>query len=203
MRAKGHVVYDTEEGYAETLADLAGKGVEKYIANDPVPPSWRIVMVEKPLGPEKCRPDVVVETPQGQVVVVDLKTKRSLEPRYQQSTLEDYRESWQMRHYAWRVADAIGRDVSQYAITIAVLEPRFRVIWDVTILDSELKATWLAGAQAAWNMMARQKAGEPPWMAASHRDRYGMCEFYKACIDYRWEEALMAQDYVRRRKESL
>lgn len=167
--------------------DLLPKRVEKalrgYAENDPVPATWRIVDVEKPLNGGGARPDLVVDDGSGPAAL-DYKTKRELKSIYEAKEWERYRVSWQMLHYTSLLGAA------RYYICLLVLEPKFRVSLQPFDVPADVMARWRASAERVWAQMAADDAGATPWMAGTHADAYGPCEYVDYCF---------GNDYDRRR----
>jgi hypothetical protein len=187
---------------AAGLGDVAAKGVEKYIANDPIPPSWIVEDIERDLGEAygRARIDLGVILPSGERMPLDIKTKRTLDARYRDRTLAEFRQSWQMMHYAWAYGAVTQQSIMQFGIILVVLEPRINITLDLTTIDQETLDTWLEGAKRVWAQIENEEEGERPWMAAEHWDRYGQCPMYEVCFDYRYNETLIEREYVRREK---
>ncbi len=191
-----------DDTQATTLPALAAKAVDKYIAHDPLPPTWTILDIQRTLPDHgNCRIDLGVRSHTGQLGVLDFKFKRNLKAEYRTRELEDYRESWQFKHYAWAYGEAMGEPVQFYGVILTCLEPRFEVIFDPVPVDPEMLTRWLTGARRVWAQMEKEDAGEAePWEAASHRDQYGRCEFFNACFLHRLHPHLMETEYVRETK---
>lgn len=200
---RGLVIHPDFAGDGVGLPIRVEGGIKKYIEKDPIPASWEIVDIERDLGEEygHARIDLGIRLPHGELTVWDLKVKRTLEAKYHQRTLDEYRHSWQMKHYRWAYGEVMGERVMQAGIILVVLEPTFRVLLDQTTLDDEVVGTWLKRARRVWEDMEAEEKGErTPWEAADHWDRYGQCPWYRACMEHRLVPALMEMDYVRRTK---
>lgn len=190
----GREVVEWEATAAARLAERAQKGVLRYIEVDPIPQTWRVVAVEATVGDERARPDLVVEAPAGGgLVVVDYKTKLTLDARYRQDTREEYAHSWQLRHYCWRW------ETRRYAIVLVVLEPRFSVEWIPFDVTPQAAEVWQLSAQTAWADMAAEDRGERLAVArpTSCRGRYGWCEYRRACPYHGYDPEAMPTEYVR------
>ena len=188
----GHTLSPEMGEDAQKLPEVVQKGIEKYIAQDPMPAEWIIQDIEGVL-PSGSRTDWVAVKPNGEKVVCDLKTKRTLDDRYIQSTLDEFRESWQQRHYLWEYSEDHQERVREYAIVLVRLSP-FKIIVDPVSVDDESLEFWYQGAKGVWGLMDQEYL----WMAASHRTRYGRCPMWRACLEYRLDEGLMAQEYIRK-----
>lgn len=182
-----------------TLPKIAAKAVGKYTTKDPLPTTWTILDIQRSLPDHGyARPDLIVRSHTGQLGVIDLKFKRTLAAQYRQRTIEEYRHSWQMNHYAWAVGEVYGEPVGFYVTILTLLEPRFEPIFDPVPVDPEALAFWLAGARGAWHQMELMERGETqPWIANDHSDRYGRCEFYGACFSCKLDEGLMQEEYTK------
>lgn len=200
MLARGHRLDEREEPFARNLGQVCEKGMGKFIAANPLPPAWEIVEVETPLleyGP--CIPDLLVRI-NGGLCVLDWKVKRTLDTRYLQATLDDYRDSWQFSHYRWAVEEVKGEPVVQSITGLVILDP-FKVILDHSVPDPEIDQMWLTGAQRVWAQMELEESRQAhPWTAATHRTRYGRCDFWDACFTHRLHDELISMDYVRRER---
>ena len=95
-----------------SLVKRAETSVRKYIAADPIPPSWTVLDVERIL-PEwgNCRIDLGLDTPQG-LVVLDYKHKITSDARYLAKDIDRWRLSEQRFHYSNAYGDFIGRPVA-------------------------------------------------------------------------------------------
>lgn len=189
-----------DAGYQDKLASRVRKSITSYIANDPIPDTWRLVDAEKDFGPEygNSRADLVARDQNNALVVVDYKTKLTLAAQYRVKTVQEYANSHQMLHYAWAAGETYGDTVAKYVIGLAVLEPR----WTFDLLPypvhPESLVAWLGSAQRVWGEMARDASGETvPWMSANHSDNFGQCPYYKACFVHHYDPALMGQDYAK------
>lgn len=182
--------------YLQQMRDRVGKGVTNYIKNEPIPPTWRIVDVEREF-PEhgKARPDLVVRDDLG-LAVVDYKTKVELKAFYVAKTLQEYQNSHQQYHYAWAGEQIYGEPIHRYYIALTIFEP-----WSVHLVPYEVQpealALWQQSSAQVWDFMAREDAGETkPFLSDRHADNFGQCDYYNACFKWRYDPELMKQDYI-------
>ena len=170
----------------------------KYILNDPIPDTWKLVSIEESLGPEygNARPDMIIRDDHG-LAVFDYKTKLTLLAQYRAKTIMEYANAHQMLHYAWAVGDKYRETVGNYYIGLAVFEPRWAFDKYVYPVHPETLLTWREGMDVVWeNMTAEDHDMQPPYMSANHSDNFGQCEYYKACFHYHYDSELMKQDYI-------
>lgn len=177
------------------------KTTEKYMADDPLvlARGWTVHDVELQL-PEhgKSRIDWGGHDPYNVLCQVDYKLKINLEQRWYDKTVAEYQHSWQMQHYCWAYGDYRGEHVSRYYICLVVMGPRYRCTLHQYEIDPELTQAWHASALQKWADMAAQANKERvPDMAASHRTPFGDCEYKRACLEYKLDEDLMQQHYVK------
>lgn len=192
------LIMDDSDGYVDKLAGRCTKAVSTYIATDPIPDSWRVVAAEKDFGVAYggARADLVVRDETG-LAVVDYKSKLTLKAEYRHKTISEYGNSHQMLHYAWAGGETYGEPIHKYYIGLAVLEPRWAFDLVPYPVHPESLATWLKASQRAWMDMEAEEVGDKvPWMAADHSDRFGMCQYYKACFVHHYDPNLMKQDYL-------
>ena len=181
---------------------LAAKAVAKYIAKDPLPKGYVVHHIEATLPDSgSCRIDLGVESPYGQPEVWDLKTKQTLDNRYLNKTLDQFRYSWQMYHYVHFYGQFLGRPVHQFVIVLVVCDP-FHIHVDPVPVDAELQHKWLNDAKSVWAIMEKMEKGElEAWQAPDHYTTFGRCPYWDACINSRLHEDLMEGNYVKIRRE--
>lgn len=199
LQQLGIEIPDYLQETADRLPGRAAKGVKNYVERDPLPPSWRKVHVEQPFGEENARPDLVCDDGAG-LIIVDYKCKLTLDSKRDQWVRRDYEHHWQMLHYCWRTG------AKRYLVVICVLEPRFRVLFapgdgPVEVTDEDV-AFFEQSGQRWWDQMDREDEGAHPIVGATTHQFYGEpCDYQQACFDYRLDEALMAQSYVKRERK--
>ena len=192
------VANDTETNSLGRMVSRLDKGLSKYIAKDPIPSRWRIVDVEKDLGEAAgyARPDLIVRDDVG-LAVVDYKLRVKLPAEWRVKAVQEYAHSNQMLHYASFVGEAYGEPISRFYIGLGVLEPNFLFDLLTYPIHEETLKIWRQATQVVWGHMESEDKGEvPPFMAAEHSDRYGRCEYYKACFDHHYDPYLMNRDYL-------
>lgn len=201
-----HVIDDRNMPLRDNIIPRLTRMLEAYPDQDPIPSQWVVLDVEGVL-PSNSRIDLGMETNEDNLVVIDYKTKVSLDVRYRNIAITEWRDSWQMHHYAWeygvgtpgRWPGLHGRAVTDYYIVLAICEPRPKFELLPFTISPEAHARWEDSAWRVWEQMAKEDAGEArPWMTAVHRDQYGPCEFYRACFELAWDPTLMAHEYVSR-----
>lgn len=191
LEANGQHVGEWDQSQKAAVPDRAAKAVERYMAADPIPPEWPILMVEQRLASGVAQPDLVVDDGRGPTPV-DYKTKLTLKKEYEDREIARWRYSWQMLHYCWELK------ADHYYICLIVLEPRFRAELIPFEIHPSLMQVWSAGAAQTWADMKEEDEGRRvPAMAAKHADEYGECEYAKACFTHHLDPERMAQDYIR------
>ncbi len=196
----------TDEAFYAGLFEKVRTAVALYTKHDPLA-AYDVVAVEQTLPDSgKARPDVVVRDAQG-LMVVDYKVKVNLAAQWMEKELSKYEQYHNMLHYCWKVG------TTRYAIVLIVLGPKQTVKFQPYSVSSEYGPIWLGDAQHAWaHMGAHMAIGIDTFTAhelaglagnIKHLDEYGQCGFYKACVEYGLNEALMGVDYVRTKKEVI
>lgn len=195
LRNSGRII-DVEDLYVEQMRDRIGKGVTTYIAKEPIPPTWRIIDVERPFPDHgNARPDLVVRDDLG-LAIVDWKSKVQLKEYYRNKTIQEYANSHQMYHYAWAGQEVYGESIGRYYIGLIVLEP-FSVELVPFPIHQEQLLMWEQSARQIWHYMAKEDRGESlPYMSPTHQDQFGPCEYTDACFKYRLDADLMRQGYI-------
>lgn len=160
------------------------------LSHDPLPPEWRVVAVEEPLGLEygNARPDLVCQKPDDTLVVIDYKSTLTLGTRADERTrklqmrLDDWRDSDQLFHYAWAVGARYETAVTHVGIVLAEVEPKPKSALHDFWVDPAQLEEWVARQRSAWVTMALHRR-EPGlmWRAATHADTFGRCEYYDFC----------------------
>ena len=197
LRAAG--VQIMQDDVDESAAAL-GRGVEKYLANDPLIESngWHVQDVELTLPNHgRARIDWGGLDPDGVLCQVDYKLKLNLDAKWYSKEVERYRYSNQMWHYCWGYGEHKQQPVNRYYVCLVVLSPRFSVKAHPYEVDPELLAAWRTSAEQKWRDMDAQKEGlRIPDMASVHRDAYGDCIYQRACLELKLDPALMSVAYV-------
>ena len=213
----GQSVYDDQAENWELLPKRAAEGVFKYCLN--FPPAWRTRVIEAELSLPKqgyCRPDLVIGTDFGPAVV-DLKTKLTLDIRYQARTLLEFSEDWQFFHYAWAYHDylwSLAPDdpppppLRQFFVYLLVLEPKGRVpLAEPYSINPEIMALWAHSAKQVWKLMDAIKRGVPyvvddprPWSTFNFYSKFGREDWADAFTKYFLDPGLLTAAYVQEKK---
>jgi hypothetical protein len=130
----------------------------------------------------------------GVLSVADVKYKQNLDPRYAQSTVDEYLTSWQFLHYPWAYGEHKGTTCYRMYLCLVTYKPKFSVKLICNEVQPETQQMWLMSARAKWGRMADHTAQLE--IASRHKDSFGMCAFYPACFEYHLDEGLMAQKYT-------
>lgn len=173
----GYTVDDPDG--ADAKIDITIKALRRHIPLEPTPEDW-IVLGAEVVSKEHgwCRCDVLYQTPQGHRVVRDYKFKLKLDPDYRASTLEEYGESTQRNHYLY------AYDAQVFEVALVVAAPWYTPLIPFSRDEARL-ASWVASQKEKWAHMERMKDGrEAVWEADVHRDKFGKCPMYDACLVY-------------------
>ncbi len=182
----GHATLDggyipNDDWSLDALRKLVEKGLAKALTLDVLEGGLaKVAGTEIPVYDE-CRLDLLTSTPTG-MTVTDWKVKFNLEKKWEDKTLREYDNSWQLLHYAWRVSEHYQCPVNTQ-IGMIVLQPTVRAVLYPVPTPPERIANWLQSAKTVWAQMGREERGEAvPFMR--HNDacwRYGQCNFYALC----------------------
>ena len=128
--------------------------------------------------------DVGFRLADGRLVVGDLKTRAFSTPYYKQKFLDEFSQSWQMKHYVKGYADYYNESVNDFwliLIDLRLTRPEIEV-YEYRFSDEELDR-WSVDAELTWKRMEEVESGKrEPLRAAEHYDRYGRCEMYNICF---------------------
>src|SRR3990167_8979209 len=126
LERAGAIIQEWDRAQYQAITRRASEGVRRIIAQDPIPPTWNLLDVERVI-PEwgGCRIDLGLESPLG-VIVWDWKCKLSLDAKWLPKEVEKYRLSEQRWHYSCAYRDFLKRPVYAFYIGLVILEP-FRV----------------------------------------------------------------------------
>jgi hypothetical protein len=198
LEASGRILQMDDDAYITAMRDRIGKGLSKFIQNEPIPAAWRVVDVERAFPDHgNARPDLIVRDDLG-LAVVDWKTKVELKTFYKSKTLQEYTNSFQQYHYAWAGGEVYGELVHRYYIGLVMIEP-FAVELVPYEINPETLELWKQSSGQVWADMAGEDRGERlPWLSDKHADNFGQCDYYDACFNYRFDEELMRQKYVKK-----
>ena len=204
------------------LAKTVSVAVERYIASDPLPREW-LVAVDQDLGQEYgwARPDLVLKMGQPPVSLLtplDIKFKLTLDEDRVAQTQYEYSYSWQMLQYAWGVEGFYKEPVRNYGVIIVRARP-FKIWTHFVPIDPELMEIWKSSARSLWAVMAAvdgypedlltlikdyqgmdapEAHGIPPWLTFKWYGRYGRDPMAGAVLDFKLDEGLMTQSYIKR-----
>jgi hypothetical protein len=201
---RGMVTSEIDMAQRGRLVERAGSLVEKYAANDPIPPQWQLRHVELTLAEwGNARIDLGYENELG-YGVLDYKSKLTLDPKWFDKEVNSYKYSEQRWFYPAAYEDYL-RDqvvmgdtatptVHRFDICLVILEPKFRTHLIPFIVNPTLQAEWLHDRETTWALMEMTEEDGilEPWMAAKHEDQYGPCEFQKYCFDFQGDPHLAA-----------
>ena len=199
--AQGRTFNTQAEAMVPGLAGQVASALKKTCDLDPTA-GMEIVAVEEPI-PEAgyVRPDIVLRDSLG-LAVGDFKLKLTLKPDYLESTLAEYRNSWQLLHGAWAVGRHYGEPCKTAYLFMVVNSPRFQVAVDSQVLDPEVLAWWEQSARTYWAQMYAEDVGTAtPAMAAVHGSRFGPCPYQRACFDCKLDPGLMAAEYIQVKRD--
>ena len=188
---------EIHEGVLETISAELGRSIPKYIKEYPFT-GWTIQDIELELPQHgRARIDVGGLDVHDILSVADIKYKRSLDARYFNSTVDDYRTDWQFLHYPWAYGEHRGETCSRMYLCLVVAAP-FSIRLLPFEVHPETQKAWLESAKVKWGDITDEKEGRRPLtMATTHRDQYGPCVFRRACFDFHFDPILMERDYVR------
>lgn len=173
-------------GYADNVdwelgavEKLALRGLQAALAVD-VPGGRRILKVDEKLV--VGHPDLILESPNKEMVIVDNKITMRLNPEWQVKRLAEFETANQWWHYAWEAQRTLGRTmqvVSGLVAHITVLTPRVRSFthaWDAHPFHIE---KWFRGAVRRWCEMERERRGlvEATWNLDGCNNKYGPCPY--------------------------
>jgi hypothetical protein len=185
--------------FAASIEEIVGASgiaitLPQYALADPFK-GWTIQDIEQQLPKGgNCIIDLGGLDLDGVLSVADVKYKQNLDPRYLQSTIDEYTTSWQFLHYPWAYGEQKGNTCYRMYLCLVTYKPKFSVRLICHEVHPETQQIWLASARAKWARMADPDAQLE--MASRHKDSFGICSFYKACFDYHLDEGLMQRDYV-------
>lgn len=153
----------------------------------------RVLIADEDVG--GGRPDLVIEWPDKNIIVVDVKYSRQLPPDRVHYRVEAQETDPQLWDYAWRVGQYLGRSVHYVGFYFVTTSPRNFAHFDPIAIDQQRVATWLSDAEKHWEQMfSIENGNEAPagrWTACLSRDEnYGQCRFYTACHTLHRDESL-------------
>lgn len=201
--ALGQSVYDDQNEAWDLLEKRSAEAVFKYVLNFPFDPA-DIIASELSLPDHGyCRLDLVIKSILGPMVV-DIKTKLTLDIKYQAQTLREFEAAWQMLHYTWAYGDYTGEPIRRFAILLHVLEPKSRLpVLHPVIVNPELMQMWVQSARQVWKIMHGMRTGttvqlDPiPWLSFVFYSKFGREDWADAFTKYFMDENLLSAGYVK------
>ena len=144
-----------------------------------------------------ARADVLGLNPQGRLIPVDYKCKDIPAVEYYRHLAKQaYRYDWQLMHYCWAVSEEFQTACFEFGIVILWYGKNPQIEYLVYSVSPTRLKLWYESATAVWERMERCELGlEPITEVAEHSNRFGLCVYHKACLEYHRDEDLMIQDY--------
>ena len=185
------------------LGKLVGKAIKAALEVNML--SWGTPLVVDPdhdkphpvLG--ACHPDLILETPPGDVIIVDIKTTEKLNTAWEFRRLRALETDDQWWQYAWHVQEFMRKPVQVTNGLVAhliVLTPTVRSFTHAWDCEHHVLARWAEQAIRDWVEMEKERLGmvPPTWRLAGCETKYGPCPYYDLHFTYRdnWE---IAKDY--------
>lgn len=202
--AQGRVI-DDEEMKLEIEGKLRNVAPKLIIEQDPFPLSWSIDHVEGILE-DNSRIDIGGRDNNRIPFYADFKSTLYCKESDIPSRLGDYAFSHQMLHYAHFYSRAVGEHVRRYFIPYTILAPKAMIHMAPYEVDEQQLARWYVSAQQWWGQMdmwlkLAEEKGDA-WVtdhiaqSPNHKDGWGRCPMYDACVNYGLEPELMRTQYV-------
>ena len=193
------------------LAKSVKIAVERYIAQDPLPKEWLVAVEPSYTEFGNARPDIVLRSPF--LTPADVKFKQTLDEDRRAQAISEYAYSWQFMHYVWATAGFYGEPCRNSCLILVRMRP-FNVWVEFFPVDPELQLIWYVSARSAWAVMAAMDGypedllaliaeyavkgqGIPPWHTFKWYGRYGRDAMAGAILDYKLDEGLMTQSYIK------
>ena len=208
--AREQTVYADQNEAWELLETRAAQAIFKYALNFPTIGFSASDIVASELSLPNhgyARIDLVVNSLYGPMVV-DLKSKLTLDIKYQAQLLREFEESWQMLHYTWAYGDLIGERVRRFAILLHVLEPKSRLpVLHPVVVTPELLQIWEQSARQVWRRMEGIRTGTPvlmdPLPACSFNffSKFGREDWADAISKCFLDEGLLDAAYIKESKQ--
>lgn len=202
----GQSVYEDQSDNWNLLEKRAAEFVFKYVLNFPTIGYTASDIIASELTLPRhgyCRIDLVVNTTLGPMVL-DFKTKLTLDIKYQAQTLREFEANWQMMHYAWAYGEIIGEPIRRFAILLHVLEPKSRLpVLHPVVIDPELMQMWVQSARQVWKIMEGIRTGtsiqlDPvPWCTFNFFSKFGREDWADAIQKCHLDENLLRTSYIK------
>ena len=200
-----------DEADPSDLAKQVKVAVERYIAQDPLPKGWLFAVEPSYKDFGNARPDLILRSPL--LTPADIKFKQTLDEDRRAQAVSEYAYSWQFMHYVWATAGFYGEPCQNSCLILVRMRP-FNVWVEFFPVDPELQLIWFVSARSAWAVMAAMDGypedllaliaeyaakgqGIPPWHTFKWYGRYGRDAMAGAILDYKLDEGLMTQSYIK------
>ena len=169
--------------YSQKPIEIA-RVLERYSEALPLR-GYQILDVERELPNHgRCKIDLGVVTPGGDLAVIDFKYKSNLAQEYRQRTVSRYLRSFQFQMYPWAYSEYSQKPVPLMYLLLVVFRPGFNVSLIPQEVCPEYQQVWLKSAHQVWKDMAEVKAGTRQLTVnPTHEDNYGLCEMAGVCLD--------------------
>ena len=202
LERAGRVIDPADYPMRDALSPRLTVAVTKFLAQNPIPATWRTQKVEFEIpNSGGSRLDLVVHDGRAPVII-DYKLKLTLGAYYREKEFARIRRSWQLYHYAHFYGAHVGVPVERFIVLMVVLEPRFEIIpldRTTVILSPEKLALWRTFAERTWADMEAEDTGvREPRGQTFCETPFGPCEMLDACWTFMYDEGLMQTKYVRR-----
>ena len=150
----------------------------------------------------RYRPDVVGRRENGELRVVDDKTKIQFDKRYLQETLDEYKRSNQLFGYAYEVGAYYGEPVTSVGINLIIIQPKAEALFYPFDIDQDELMQWAQSAQEDFQEMAHIDLGvrtaRVRWTACRDYRYKKDCPMHKICHDLHGDESKAGTWYERR-----
>lgn len=179
-----------EQGFDSTWVD-ARRGWRKLRAHwETYYEGWKVIACELCLDHPQCgKPtpgvcaivDLVVERPDGGIVIIDLKTKLQGDPRWDAKDIEAVAPDWQTKDYAWRWWRNTGVVPVERKRVLVICNGPARVLDQGCDFDSDQMFEWLTVAEWTWWLYSQGPAAAMNMPNFTSCQDYGRCPMYDAC----------------------
>lgn len=144
-----------------------------------------------------ARADVIARLSNGSLIAVDYKVKQNpANPYYRRTTVNDFRNSWQLMHYCYAIQQEFNIECLDYGILILWYDKKIEIQYCPFSITELRMQHWISSAHSAWALMEGILEGSiEPWEVASHSNKFGACEFQSACLEHDRDPDEMRKDY--------
>lgn len=174
--------------------------IPQYCKHTPIQ-HWKSVQgVEYKWEDYGCRPDLFGIDTEGDTVIPDIKYKSTLENRYLNSNLAEYKDDAQFLQYnkVYRIVNGLPDDALVYSQVILVVGHPFKIHCPKWTYRPETLQMWYTRSQQLTKDIQEIEAGRRiPAPSLTHKDHFGVCPMKDACIDFALDEGLMLTKYVK------